>query len=232
MSRWGLRLALVLSLLGLLSAAALAGRSPGDPKEALRKRDQAWAKQINVRRGDLPTGVKWTAYGTGGAGGGGSGANDVGCPGVHSDDSDLTLTGRGASPLFVDTNRQYVIVSIVWVFKTRADAKKFIERLAGGMSRCGPGLMKSEAGKIKTARLISFKPHSIPGTGDHWSGFRLVLSIPVQGRRVNSFVDFVLGQRGRATALLLLHGSPSAIPADIEAGLAKVMGGQMAHPPG
>src|SRR6266481_3031317 len=96
-----LRLALVLLVLGSSAAAALASRAPGDPKEAFRKLDVTWAKQINLRRSDLPTGVKWHAYGTGGTGGGGSGGSDVGCPGVRSDNSDLTLTGRALSP-FVD----------------------------------------------------------------------------------------------------------------------------------
>ncbi len=232
MSRSILRLALVLLVLGSSSASALPNRAPGDPKEAFRKQDVTWAKQINLRRSDLPTGVKWKAYGTGGTGGGGSGANDVGCPGVRSDNSDLTLTGRAASPLFIDTNRQYVIVSIVWIFKTPTEAKKFNDRLTSSMGRCGPGLMKSETGKIQAARLLSFGPKPIPGTSQHWSRFRLVISLSVQGQRVKSFVDFVLGQRGRATAFLLLHGSPDAIPAGVEAGFVDAMAGQMAHPPG
>src|SRR6266446_8955969 len=136
-ARWILRLAPLLVVLGWWSATALATGAPGDPKEAFRKQDVAWAKQINLRRSDLPTGVKWTAYGTGGTGGGGSGGNDVGCPGVRSDNSDLTLTGRALSP----------------------------------------------------------------------------------------FVDFVLGQHGRATAWLLLHGAPIPIPTDVEAGFVRLMAG-------
>jgi hypothetical protein len=231
-SRWILRLAPLLIVLGWWSSTALATRAPGDPKEAFRKQDVAWAKQINLRRSDLPPGVTWTAYGTGGTGGGGSGGNDVGCPGVRSDNSDLTLTGRALSPFFIDTNRHYVIVSAVWILKTQAQAKKFNDRLAHPIARCGPGLMKSQIGAIKGARLVSFGPHPIAGTSQEWSSFRLVISLPVQGRRMKSFVDFVLGQHGRATAWLLLHGAPTPIPTNVEAGFVRVMAGQMAHPPG
>ena len=120
----------------------------------------------------------------------------------------------------------------VWIFKTRAQAKKFNDRLAHPIARCGPGLMKSQIGAIKGARLVSFGPHPIAGASQEWSSFRLIISLRVQGRRVKSFVDFVLGQHGRATARLLLHGAPTPIPPEVDAGFVRVMAGQMAHPPG
>ena len=234
MLRWAasrplLRIALVLFVAGSSSAAAVPNRAPGDPKERFRKQDVAWAKRIDLRRNDLPIGVKWNVYGTGGGGGGGGG--DVGCPGIRSDDSDLTLTGR-ASSLFIDTNHQYVIVSAVWILKTQAEAKRFNHRLTSGMGRCGPGLMKEQAGKIKGVRLLSFGPRRIPGTTQHWSSFRLVVSLPVHRKRLKSFVDFSLGQHGRSTAWLLVRGIPAPVPADVEAGLVQGMTGQMRHPPG
>ena len=213
------------------SGAAGATRAPGDPNEAFTKQDQGWAKQINLRRSDLPTGVKWVSYSIGGSGGSGGSGTDVGCPGAHTDNSDLTETGRASSPLFLDTHRQYAIFSAISIFKTSGQAANFVNRMTTAMKQCGPGVMKSQAGAKKGIKLLSFRQQPIPRTGPHWSNFRLVISLPVQGQRQKSFVDLGFGQRGRATAWFIFHGTPAPIPADVEAGLVQSMSGRMAHPP-
>jgi hypothetical protein len=221
-----------LVLFALVSCgAASAARTPSDPQEAFTRQDQHWAKRINLRRADLPTGVKWVGYDTGGPGGSSGSGGDVGCPGARTDNSDLTETGRAASPLFIDTFRHYAIVSVIDIFKTSRQAANFVDRMTAAMRRCGPGVLKSQAGAKKGVKLLSFGPWPIPRAGRRWSNFRLVASIPVHGKRQKSFVDLGFGQRGRATAWFILHGTPAPIPADIEAGLIHVMAGRMAHPP-
>lgn len=218
----------VLVALGLAVTASAA--SSGDPKHAFNPQDTGWAKRIALGRADLPTGVKWNWTAIGGSGGSGGSGADAGCPGVHTDESDLTETG-GAASVAVSTNHQYIIAALIWVFKRPSQAAAFVQRLVAGMGRCGPALAKSALGQSKTARLVSYGPHTIPGTPG-FQNFRLVASVAnVQGTRIKSFVDFGFGHLGRATMAVILHGAYEQIPAPVEADLVRLMMNRMAHPP-
>jgi hypothetical protein len=208
-------------------ASARAGVS-GDPKHAFRAQDLRWANKIILGRADLPTGVKWnwTALGASGNTGGGS---DAGCPGVRTDDSDLTETGAAGS-FAVSTNRQFIIVSSVWAFRTSTEAGKFVHRLVAGMGRCGPALAKSETGASTSVRLVSYGPHTIPGTRG-LRDFRLVVTLPAQGKRIKSFVDLGFVHVGRASLAVILHGAYAQIPAPVEADLVRLLMARMSHPP-
>jgi hypothetical protein len=219
------------ALVVLLSAAiALAANGSGDPKKAFTKQDQRWAKSVLLPRADLPTGVAWNAYSTGGSGGGGGGGTTPGCPGVRTNDSDLTETGEALSPFFITTNRQFIIVSAAWIYKTSGQAKAFVQRLEHAITHCGAAALKSEVGATKSARLLSYGQHPIPGTRPWWN-YRIVVSIHAQGRTLKSFVDSGFGQRGRATAWLILHGAYAPIPASVEADLVHVVMARMGKPP-
>jgi hypothetical protein len=212
-----------------VTAALAASRAPGDPQHAFRAQDKRWAKEIVLRRPDLPKGVTWTSYSTGGSGGGG-GASSPGCPGVRTNDSDLTETGEAWSPVFITTNRQYVIVSVAWIYQTPSQARSFAQRLVHALTHCGAAALKSEVGATKSGRLVSYGPQAIPGTHPWWN-YRIVITLHAQGRTIKSFVDTGLGQRGRAAAWLILHGAYTQIPSSVEAELVHLVMGRMAHPP-
>lgn len=228
-TRVATRLLAVAALAFGLSAGIALGATgdAGDPQKAHTKHDQRWATSIVLRRADLPTGVRWTAYPIGGAGGGGT---SPGCAGVRTDNSDLTETGEASSPLFIDANRQYVIVSAAWIYKSASQAKSFVQRLVRGMKRCGPAALKSQVGAYKSLQLLSYGEHLIPGTR-HWFNYRIVARVHAQGQSFKSFVDIGLGQRGSATAFLILHGAYTQIPWSAEAALVGLVMARMAHAP-
>jgi hypothetical protein len=217
-----------IGLLGVGGLAVALPTSNGDPTHAFTKRDQQWAKKIVLRKADLPTGVKWNAYSTGGAGG--SGGGGVACPGARTDNSDLTETGEAGSPLFYDANRVFVIFSAAWIFKTSAQAASFSDRLTAAMSHCGAAQLKSEVGATKSARLLSYGPLPIRGT-HRWWNYRIVLELHAQGQTFKSFVDLGLGQVGRATGWLILHGAYRPIAPSVEAELVHVVQVRMGKSP-
>jgi len=210
------------------TAVAVDGRASGDPKRGLTKADQHWAKTIVLRTRDLPTGVRWTSYSTGGPGGGAG--TTPGCPGSSENNSDLTETGAALSPLFLTRNRQFIIASAAWIYKTTRQARAFVQRIEDGMTRCGAAALKAEVATTKSAELVSYGVRSIPGTHGWWN-YRIVLRIHANGRTIKSFVDMGFGQRGRATSWLILHGAYEPLPASAEAKLVQLVMARMAKPP-
>lgn len=211
------------------SAAAIAvAMSSEGLTHRTTKQDQRWAKSIILRLRDLPTGVKWHAYGSGMTGSGGTG--DPACPGTPSANSKFPDTGEAGSPLFITTNRQFVIASAAWIYKTSAQAKSFVHRLTASFAHCGSAELKSEVGATKSVRLLSSGVHPIPAT-HHWWNYRIVVQVHAQGKKFKSYVDLGFGVVGRATAWLILHGAYEPLPASVEAGLVHVVQARMARPP-
>src|SRR5262249_54808322 len=97
----------VIVLALVVTATALAGR--GDPKERFTPADQARARAMLLRVGDLN--AAYAAHPAPISSGG------LNCAAL--DESDLTLTGRGSSPIFTAAGE--FVSSSAAVYKTRAD---------------------------------------------------------------------------------------------------------------
>jgi hypothetical protein len=164
----------------VLVGAALAGH--GDPRERFTAADQARAKAMVLRPGDLNA-----AYVAHPASSGGSGFY---CAAL--DESDLTLTGRSNSPSFTATGEY--ISSTASVYATRSDSNASWTR---GTSPAGEkcvraGLRAALQGGV--VRLVSFKRVAFPKRGTRSVAYRAVATF--QGVRV--FIDFVAMQVVRA----------------------------------
>ena len=201
---------------------------------------QCWDYYVNSKSGTLGSGIsnpvffvefnpsETTSYSTGGSGGGAG--TTPGCPGSSENNSDLTETGAALSPLFLTRNRQFIIASAAWIYKTTRQARAFLQRIEDGMTRCGAAALKAEVATTKSAELVSYGLRSIPGTHGWWN-YRIVLRIHANGRTIKSFVDMGFGQRGRATSWLILHGAYEPLPASTEAKLVQLVMARMAKPP-
>jgi hypothetical protein len=222
---------LLVVLPALAASAAVALAASGDPKRAHTKADQHWAKTIVLRSRDLPTGARWTSYSTGGGSGGAGGGATPGCPGSSTDDSDLTETGLASSPLFVTRNRQFIIASAAWIYKTSGQAQTFLRRIERALTRCGTAALKAEVAATNAAQLVSNGVRPIVGTKGWWN-YRIVIKVRANGQNIKSFVDLGFGQRGRATAWLILHGAYVPLPAATEAQLVRLVMTRMAKGPG
>jgi hypothetical protein len=203
-------LALVL-LVGLVgSGAALAAR--GDPQERPTAADQARARSMLVRVGDVNAAFR--AIPT---------ADDPNRPYCAAlDESDLTVTGRASSPSFTST-AEYV-VSRAYVYESRADANASWSR---GTS--GPGqscLRQAMRGELRgtAARLVSFKRTSFPKVAERTVAYRIVAS--QQGVRL--FLDLIALQQRRAQVSIVYGSLLAAPPAAEERRLARLVAMRMA----
>jgi hypothetical protein len=181
-----MRLVGVLALVALVAAgAALAGR--GDPKERFTPADQARAKAMLLRQSDFsPVYLAQAAP---------SGSSGFYCAAL--DESDLTLTGRGNSPVFVATGT--FVRSTVSVYATRANADASWTRgtRPAGVS-CLRAALRADL-RSSAVQLLSFKPLSFPRRGTRSVAYQAVAT--VQG--IRAYVHLVTMQVGRAEAAVL-----------------------------
>jgi hypothetical protein len=177
--------AAVVVLALIVNATALASR--GDPKERFTPADQARAKAMVLRVGDLNAAyaVHPAPVSSGG----------VSCSAL--DESDLTLTGRGSSPIF--TTAGEFVRSTAAVYATRADADQSWRRtVSPGGERCQRTELRAEL-QNSTMRLVSLKRVPFPSRGTRSVAYRAVATL--QG--VRFYVDVVAMQVGRAEAGLI-----------------------------
>ena len=192
------KLASVVVLALAVTATALAGR--GDPKERFTPADQARARAMVLRVGDLnPAYAARPASGSGGSG--------FYCAAL--DESDLTLTGRSNSPTFTATGE--FISSTGSVYATRSDSNASWMRgtSAAGEKCLRAGLRADLQGA--TVRLVSFKRVAFPRRGSRSVAYQAVAN--VQGILV--FVDLVAMQVVRAQ-LGVMYVNALAPPAQSE----------------
>jgi hypothetical protein len=177
------RLATAVVVLALVvTATALAGR--GDPKERFTPADQTRARAMVLRVGDLN--AAYVAHpapiSTGG----------FYCAAL--DQSDLTLTGRGSSPIFTATGE--FVRSIAAVYATRADADQSWRRaLSPAGQQCQRTALRAEL-QSSTMRLVSLKRIPFPSKGTRSVAYRAVATL--QG--IHFYVDVVSMQVSRAVA--------------------------------
>jgi hypothetical protein len=174
--------AVVILLALAVAGTALAAR--GDPKERFTPADQARARAMVLRVGDLNSAyvVHPAPIGSGG----------FYCSAL--DESDLTLTGRGSSPIFTATGE--FVRSTAAVYATRADANQSWRR---AMSPAGEQCQRTELRtelQSSTMRLVSLKRTPFPPMGTRSVAYRAVATL--QG--VHFYVDVVAIQVSRAEA--------------------------------
>ena len=172
--------ALVLAL--VVSATALAAR--GDPKERFTPADQARARAMVLRPTDLN--AAYVAHPAPISSGG------FYCAAL--DASDLTLTGKGSSPIFTTTGE--FVRSIAAVYATRADANQAWRRaVSPAGAQCQRTALRAEL-QSSAMRLVSLKRIPFPSRGTRSVAYRAVATL--QGIRF--YVDVVTMQVSRAEA--------------------------------
>jgi hypothetical protein len=180
----GVRRVLSVGLLLALLVAGTALADRGDPKERFTSADQARARAMLLRAADFN--AAFVAHPNAGNGG------DFSCSAL--DGSDLTLTGRGDSPIFT-AGPEYV-TSTTSVYATRSDASASWAR---GTSKAGEQCLRiglRTALQGTAVRLASLRRIAFPPRGTRSVAYRAVAT--VQGVRV--FLDFVALQVSRAQA--------------------------------
>ena len=189
----------------VLTATALAGR--GDPKERFTPADQARARAMVLRVGDLnPAYAVHPAPITSGG---------LYCSAL--DESDLTLTGRGSSPIFTATGE--FVRSIAAVYATRADANQSWRRaLSPAGEQCQRTELRAEL-QSSTMRLVSLKRIPFPSMGTRSVAYRALATL--QG--VRFYVDVVSMQVSRAEAGLIYVNALAPPPRDEVRRLTKVV---------
>ena len=196
LSRVGRVLSFGLLLALVAVGTALADR--GDPKERFAPADQARARAMLLRAADFN--AAFVAHANAGNGG------DFYCSAL--DESDLTLTGRGDSPIFT-AGPEYVM-STASVYATRSDANASWAR---STSKAGEQCLRSG---LRTAlqgtavRLTSLRRIAFPPRGTRSVAYRAVAT--VQGVRV--FLDFVALQVSRAQAAVVYVSALAPPPGD------------------
>ena len=172
------------ALLALVASASAAG--PEKPKVALNAADQAAARAVVLRRGDL--GAGWS---------GGRTKPDLSgapaCANYHPKASDLVITGAASSEFRqtgiafgneVEVLRTARMVSLDWHRSIVPAAVPCLRQT----------LTKGLGGR---AKVISFGRTPFPQVATYTAAFRGVVAVSALGRTVRVLLDIVLVGRGR-----------------------------------
>ena len=204
----GRRLTIV--LIACLVAPALALAATGDPKEAFTTADKANAKSMVLVRADLAAGWKLTSTPDSG--------EDLRCPGLDPDLSDLTLTGESKSE-FSHPSLGYV-AAFSSVYRTEANARAGFARLAKpALARCLGHFFKQgvvEAGGSVTITKQAQVP--FPKLAQRVAAYRVVCRVgtPGSAQTVQITVDLVMLGRGRGEVVLMAVATGAGIgPAEV-----------------
>jgi hypothetical protein len=206
------RITLVLAAAGALAGAALAA-NPHDPQKRFTSADQAWARTLLVKRGDLP-GVGWKSERS-------TGDNST-CKSFNPDESKLVETGEQDALEF--TRVGGFVTSTAAIFKTMKDAQtawnlevkpKILDCLAEGLNQ----VSTSSA----AVRIVSRGTLAYPHLAQRTAAFVVRLAFNVQGVKFNADLRVVCLGKGRANLALmtLSPGSPlMPLPAGVDRKLA------------
>jgi hypothetical protein len=212
----------VLRVLALLVVVALAAGSGAradhlDPKRKLRPADQARARTMLLRLGDLPAGFALETT---------TGLDPhLTCKAL--DESDLTLTGEARSPSW---SRQFAFVtSVAAVYRSGSDALASWRRGTSAAGRaCLAAALAKSIGLGERLRA-SVRVVRFPRVAERTTALRLTLSGAPGATAPLAFVDWVLLGRGRANAGILLGSVVQPPDASLERSLARVVGARMAR---
>lgn len=150
-----------------------------DSKLEPRPREQALARRINLKLGDLPAG--WQAFPY---------PNPFfPCPGFKPNLSKLTVQGEAESPVFV-TEQAAAAWSKTSIYASEPQARTAFEREARlAAARCVAAEATREGATVRSVASASF-----PRLGGQTRAFRIVLSDPQE----SGYLDLVSIRQGRA----------------------------------
>jgi opacity protein-like surface antigen len=193
---------------GLVLAGAAVAASPHDPQKRFTKADQAWARKLLVKRGDL-AGAGWRSQVS---------SNDATCQSFNPDESDLVETGERESPEF-NRNGSFV-ASMAAVFRSSAHAQSAWNReIKLQVLDClAEGIKDGSTDQVQV-RIASRSRLAVPSVAPRTAGFRVKLAFDVQGVKFGSDVHLIALGRGRANVMLMTmsSGRPlSPLPAGLE----------------
>ena len=193
--------------------AGIAAASRGDPKQEIRPADQARAKAMLIRRGDLGKGFTRAKSSPG---------NSSHCKAL--DESDLVLTGTAESPLF-QSDAGRAVYSDGQVYKTEAqNAASWRRGTSAAGSKCIEVVIRHDA-KLSHLRLVSFRWVAFPRVAPHVAAYRAVVR---SANGAPGMVDSVAFRNGRAQSHIFFAGGPSGYPRDEEVRLARIVAGRTA----
>lgn len=205
-ARFGLAIAFVLTVAGIAAA------SRGDPKQEIRPADQARAKAMLLRRGDLNAAYKRINV---------SNSDYPYCKVL--DESDLVLTGQAETPLFGLDAGLFVetVNSIGQVYKTEAqNAASWRRGTSAAGSKCIEVDMRREL-KPSGFTFVSFRRLAFPRVAPHVAAYRVTFSYRRSDLRLT--LDLVALRNGRAQPHIYFAGGPSAYSRDEEVRLARIV---------
>jgi hypothetical protein len=208
------RRALVVGLLIALAASAVAAASHIDPQKRLTPADQARARAMLLRAGDLGSTVRVQAN---------AAQPHTTCKGL--DQSDLVLTGEARSKSFVSGITVYSSSAVV--YRTLADSRSAWRRSTTRPALvCLEELYAREYAK-QGLTLESFTRRSFPLIAQGTLAFRVLLTGEAQGMTVPITIDLVVLRHSRAQ-VGLVFGSVSPPSRAEEARLARLTASRMA----
>ena len=214
----------VVFLVAALLAPALAGAADGEPRKALTKKDQATARSVVVKRGDLGQGFATIAR-----------DKDEGVPkGARCgplDESDLTVTGDAASPDFrLAQQTAFVTVgSTAQVYRTLREANASWGRgTTAQTTTCLSDIVRLSAAPGQKITVLSATRVKFPSLSPKTAAYRLVLTITVGAQQVRAYVDAVVLQHGRIQAGILFTSLGSPVGQAQRVALASVVAARLA----
>lgn len=192
--------ALVLAIAAFVLVAPVAAQAAeGEPRKALTKTDQAAARSVVLKRGDLGKGFEAQPRG-----------KDDGIPkGARCgplDESDLTVTGDASSPdfRFAKGGLFVTIGSSAQVYRTLREADASWKRgTSAQTTTCLSDIVRLSAAPGQKITVLSAKQVAFPAVSPKTTAYRLVVSIRVRQQSVRAYVDAIILQQGRIQTGLL-----------------------------
>ena len=189
------RLAAGIVAAGIVAGAASAATVAPERRE-IRAADQALARRANLRRGDVPAGLRVVAHLKNPFG------PPLACRSFHPDLSDLTVTGEAASPVYGRAGLG--MYSTVRLYRSVHDERADWSRTNSGVGvACGAKEIAAQRlAKMKViVRKYALRPG--PRLGDRTLVVRYTCFLVTGGRRLNLWVDVASVARGRGEATLV-----------------------------
>jgi hypothetical protein len=197
-------LLLPIFLIALALAATAAARDPRLEQVRLNAADNALAKRIVLKPGDVGAGWRKVRVP--------DSDEPLRCPGFNPDLSRFTVTGKAKTAFTQPTGAS--IASAVEVYESGADAVGDFKTAAKpALARCMKLMLEREFGaagvpvRVRSARVVR-----APSVGDRRIAYRVIAGLSAGGATLNLYFDVVVLQKGRSIAALFFTSPGSRLP--------------------
>jgi hypothetical protein len=208
---------LLLVVVGCLVGTGAASATHDDPQKKLTRADNARARAMLVKRGDLPGGLRVR---------GGSGGEEphVDCPAVS--EADLTLTGEAEGQVF--SFGTAFVESGAQVYESVADANASWRRSTSAAgTQCISAVLRREYAK-QGARLVSLRKIAFPRVAGRTVAYRIEARVTSAQGEVPLYLDLVAVIHSRAHATVVVGSVLAPPPRGEEVRLARLTAKRMA----